>query len=153
MRIMKIKKNYEEFDLNKIYFLACPDCGQCIPHIESFDYDSKENYFKLSYVCPCNNSIVKIKNAFLREFIIGYEPNNLCPIHNSNKLSFFCSVCNIQICQKCIDEKHHFQAHLIENNDKIISQEIAKSIFKKPKEKKINLKDLNYLKKYIIYIL
>ena len=63
-----------------------------------------------------------MKSAYLKELIVEYEPLNLCPRHSSNKLIYFCKECNIQICNKCINEKH--QNHIYEKND-YISKENA----------------------------
>ena len=139
-------KNYEDFDINKKYFIACQYCKQCIPQIEEVNYDKEKNDFKISYICPCNISKNKTKKSDFIDLLVDYEPKNLCPNHNSNNLMNFCKDCNIQVCEKCIKENH--STHNRENIS-IISKENLQLFIKILNEKKEEFKGYELLEKIL----
>ena len=145
-------KKYEDFDLNKNYFLACPECKKCIPHIEAFDFDSNKKDFIIDYICPCNKSDNKIKKTYFIDLLVDYDHQNYCPNHKSKALSHYCSDCNYHICEQCKEEKHN--CHSIENNINIISPENAKDLLEKANMKKDEFKGIGLINKiYEIYFI
>ena len=148
----KNNKSYEDFDMNKNYYLACPECKECIPHIETVDYDSNKKDFIITYVCPCNKSINRINKTYFIDLIVDYDPQNYCPNHKSKALSHFCKDCNFHVCEQCIKEEH--DCHTYEYNINIISQENIKKLFKKANEQKAEFKGFDLLNKiFEIYLI
>ena len=139
-------KKYEDFDIDKNYFIACKYCKQCIPQIEKVNYDQENNDFKISYICPCKFPVNKTKKSDFIDLLVDYEPKNLCPNHNSNNLMNFCKDCNIQVCEKCIKENH--STHNRENIS-IISKENLQLFIKILNEKKEEFKGYELLEKIL----
>ena len=123
-------KKYEDFDLNKNYFLACPNCKHILPFIDKVKYDSTKNDFIMSYICPCND--IKLKEAYFIDLLVDYQPDNLCPNHKK-ELIHFCKDCSIQICEQCREEIH--SSHDIENIN-IISIDNANYLIETAKKEK-----------------
>ena len=118
--------NYEKFDLNKNYFLICPDCNKNILKLESLLYDPKEEDFLVIYKCVCN------KNNKKYFYQIISEKQNLCEKHKT-KLNIFCEICNILFCEECKNEhKEHKKKYI--TYKEITSEEIIFKI-KEKKEK------------------
>lgn len=117
--------NYSQFSLDKNYYLCCPVCNNCVPHIEKFGYDYSKSDFNIDYICPCIYSNHKTK-AYFSKLITEKKPKNICPNHKSKELLFFCKECNIQICKLCEEEEH--QNHEIDKNINIISKEDAEKM-------------------------
>ena len=139
--------NYEKFDINKDYYLACPDCNKVnnnyfIQKIESVNYISEEKDFKLVYKCFCEQNDINKKEKYLYELIIEMQK---CDERNED-LIFFCYNCNTKYCLSCKKNNNH-KAHQINKiiNEDIISYEIMFQI----SEQKIILKDFIFLKKYL----
>ena len=148
----EISKNYEDFKKDKNYYLACPDCKKCIPHIETVDYDSNKKDFIITYICPCNKSINKINKTYFIDLIVDYDPQNYCPNHKSRALSHFCKDCNYHVCEQCIKEEH--DCHTYEYNINIISPENTKKLFKKANEQKVEFKGFDLINKiFEIYLI
>ena len=68
-------KSYLEFDINKIYYIVCPDCKNT-PFIKNFEYSEKINDFKVSYTCQCKNNNLG-KKINLINLISDSRPTNL----------------------------------------------------------------------------
>ena len=117
--------NYEKFDLNKNYFLICPDCNKNILKLESLLYDPKEDDFLVIYKCVCN------KNNKKYFYQIISEKQYLCEKHNT-KLNIFCEICNILFCEECKNEHNEHKIKYLTYKE-IISEEI-KFKFKEKKE-------------------
>jgi WD40 repeat protein len=117
--------NYSQFSLDKNYYLCCPVCNNCVPHIEKFGYDNVKRDFNIDYICPCIYPNHKTK-AYFSKLITENKPKNICPDHKSKELLFFCKECNIQICKLCKEEEH--QNHEIAQNNTIISKEDAEKM-------------------------
>ena len=121
---MKIK-NYSRFQVDKDYYLCCPECNICIPHIYNFHCDINKKDFNIDYICPCKYPNVK-KIAYFSALLTEEEPKNLCPKHSNKELLYFCLRCNIQICNLCKNQEH--QNHEYDLKNKILSKENAKKM-------------------------
>lgn len=147
----KENKNYEQFDINKDYYLTCPDCNNInnnyfIQKIDSIDYISDEKDFKLIYKCFCELNDSNKKEKYLYELITEMPK---CDVHDNENLIFFCNDCNTKFCLSCKknnNHKHH-QFNIIINED-IISDEIMNKIL----EQKHNFKGFDIFEKiYKLY--
>ena len=89
----KENKNYEQFDINKDYYLTCPDCNNInnnyfIQKIDSIDYISDEKDFKLIYKCFSELNDSNKKEKYLYELITEMPK---CDVHDNENLIFFCN--------------------------------------------------------------
>ena len=73
----ELKKSYSNFDINKDYYLICPDC-QTTHEIINFEYDEENNDFIIYYYCQNNEK----KNYFIN-FLSTKKPLN----HDENYIS------------------------------------------------------------------
>ena len=122
------------------YYLICPDCLKCSPHIEKFYYDESSKNFLVKYTCICHENTMHSKEASLLNIVTDKEPENECNFHKGNKLINFCKTCRKALCNLCKEELH--KGHNIEEDNlkKMISKEDADNMLKtiKEKEKKFN---------------
>ena len=139
--IIRDSEIYSNLEINKDYYLVCPNCKCRIPHIEEINYDDNNNDFKVLYNCSC----IKSKESYLRFLFSIKEPSNLCNIHN-NILNFYCKKCKHSICESC---KNGHINHQIEDNNNFIPQEKIKIILEKVNEKKEHFKGTEILNKFI----
>ena len=65
------KNNYDNLDISKTYYLSCPYCKKYQPYIESIEYDTNENDFLITYICPCNSSDDSKKKVYFSSFFVG----------------------------------------------------------------------------------
>ena len=94
-----LKNYYEEFDINKNYYLICPDCKLFIVNIDSLEYDSTMNDFKCIYKCSCEEN----KENYLYLLLNDKQPS--CFEHNK-EIKYLCEDCKKQICIDCQKENH-----------------------------------------------
>lgn len=121
-----MNKNYDKFDTNKEYYLICPECNKNVLKIQSITYQPYENDFRVTYKCFCKESIPK----FLYQIIS--ENNINCKFHQKS-YTILCQNCNIILCEDCLTkhEKHKIKSII---NNKVISEDIMKSIMEKKDE-------------------
>lgn len=129
-----------ENDDNKInYWLICPDCSERSPHIEKLYYDKNTNNFSVKYSCICHDNMDYPKEALLSNIISSREPQNLCIIHQEQKLINFCKDCGKAICNICKSENHY--NHILEENNGNFSKEDSIKMLEviKQKEQQFNI--------------
>ena len=74
----EVKQSYSNFDIEKDYYILCPDCKKLFPKIKDIDYDKECNDFIISYTCKCNKKkLNKIKKSYLLKCINRTKPDNL----------------------------------------------------------------------------
>ena len=73
----ELKKSFCNFDINKDYYLICPDC-QTVHEIINFEYDEENNDFIIHYYCQN----IEKKNYFIN-FLSTKKPLN----HDENYIS------------------------------------------------------------------
>ena len=119
-----LKNYYEEFDINKNYYLICPDCKLFIVNIDSLEYDSTMNDFKCVYKCSCEEN----KENYLYLLLNDKQPS--CLEHNK-EIKYLCEDCKKQICIDCQKENHkeHNLKQII--NKDILSDNIMEIIYNK----------------------
>ena len=147
----KENKNYEQFDINKDYYLTCPDCNNInnnyfIQKIDSIDYISDEKDFKLIYKCFCELNDSNKKEKYLYELITEMPK---CDVHDNENLIFFCNDCNTKFCLSCKKNNNHRLHNIsIIIKEDIISDEIMNKIL----EQKDNFKGFDIFEKiYKLY--
>ena len=147
----KENKNYEQFDINKDYYLTCPDCNNInnnyfIQEIDSIDYISDEKDFKLIYKCFCELNDSNKKEKYLYELITEMPK---CDVHDNENLIFFCNDCNTKFCLVCKKNNNHRLHNIsIIIKEDIISDEIMNKIL----EQKDNFKGFDIFEKiYKLY--
>ena len=147
----KENKNYEQFDINKDYYLTCPDCNNInnnyfIKKIDSIDYILDEKDFKLIYKCFCELNDSNKKEKYLYELITEMPK---CDVHDNENLIFFCNDCNTKFCLSCKKNNNHRLHNIsIIIKEDIISDEIMNKIL----EQKHNFKGFDIFEKiYKLY--
>ena len=133
--------NNQQKDINSInYYLLCPNCLKCSPHIEKFYYDETSKNFLVRYTCICHENTMHSKESLLLNILSDKEPENECNIHKGNKLINFCRTCRKSLCKFCKEGLHKGHNIEEENLEKIISKEDADNMLKiiKEKEQKFN---------------
>lgn len=86
----KIKKNI---------YLICPSCGGGCISIIKIMYNSSYGNYVINYKCSCD--ITKEKQDLLTKCLSDKKGNNICSIHNTEKIKFHCEQCQLNICEKC----------------------------------------------------
>ena len=121
--------NYEYIDINKDNYLICPICKLYVTKVESVEYDSISNDFKIKYKCFCSEE----KENYLHSIIEEEKP--ICKEHKIT-IEFMCQDCSTQFCEECRNINHG--EHQIKNiiNSEVIPEPIMNSI----SEKKDNFK-------------
>ena len=124
---IKNSKDYEIFDINKFYYLICPECDLYITNVIYVEYDYSSNDFNFKYKCSCKEE----KENCLYSIIKEKKPK--CKIHN-NEIKFLCRDCNEQLCKSCINYNHN--EHNIKNiiSYEVISDSIMNIISEKTEE-------------------
>ena len=72
---LMIRNSYKDFNLDKNYYIVCPECKLLQPNIKDLNYDVDKNDFIISYICECN----KTKNAksnYLVNLMSPEKPKN-----------------------------------------------------------------------------
>ena len=134
--------NYDDFNIDKIYYISCPKCKSCQPYIENVEYDSEINDFRIKYICCCELSYDIYKEVYLSSIINPIKPENKCKNHKDYNLKFFCINCKKIICELCKDESH--KQHDVVKNNILFKADI---ILKIAEEKKDKFKGYEILKK------
>ena len=70
--------DYSKFDINKYYYIVCPDCKTHYPIIEDISYNENIKDLIIEYTCLCFNEKNNAKNSPLINFI-----NLKCPINDN----------------------------------------------------------------------
>ena len=74
----EVRQSYSNFDIEKDYYILCPDCKKLYPKIQDIEYDKEYNDFIISYTCKCNKKkLNKIKKSYLLKCINRTKPDNL----------------------------------------------------------------------------
>ena len=116
---------YENFDINKNYYLICPDCKFYITNINSVEFDNNTNDFKFKYKCLCELSETDYQEKYFHSIISENKLN--CDEHNS-ELKYICENCKKQICIECKDTSHlEHEINTIINNE-VITDSIMDNI-------------------------
>ena len=137
------KDPYLNLDINKVYYLVCPNCKCRIPHIDTINYDNNYNDFKILYKCICNSNL---KESYLGPLFNNEKPSNFCLYHNNNILNYYCNNCKKSLCKLCID-CHIF--HEIEDNNNFIPKEKISIILKITNDKNVHFKGSAIINKFI----
>ena len=136
-----IINNYDNLNTNKKYYITCPNCKNCIPHMETFEYDSNNKDFKIIYICSCSSKN-NLRYAYFSSLITEDKPKNLCKKHSSNELLYFCEICRTQICEICKEENH-----INHDINDIFNNEIIKRILRIANVKKDEFNGYKILEK------
>ena len=134
---------YTKYDINNNYYLVCPDCKKIFPYIEKIYYSEDINDFVVLFFCVCKS---KSESSPLDCFIETKEVFNICPIHISQKIIYFCKNCKKLFCQLC--QKEHVN-HEIENYNNCFPKHIKDFLIKNINEKKDKVKGIEILSKII----
>ena len=138
---------YLNFDINKVYYLVCPNCKCRIPHIDIINYDTKYNDFKISYNCICNS---KLEESYLGLLFNIEKPLNLCIYHN-NILNHYCKDCKKSLCELC---KEFHLLHEMEDNINFIPKDKIEIILKMTNDKNVHIKGSaiinQFIKRYLV---
>ena len=139
---LNFNRNYEKFDINKDYYLICPDCNLFITRVESVEYDSNFKDFVFNYKCFCKEN----KEYYL--YVILKDEKPICEEHK-NEIKFNCRNCKEQICEDCRNNNKHDEHEIINIiNCEVISDSIMKDI----SDKKNEFKGFNIFEKiYTFY--
>ena len=68
-------KNYSRLSIDKNYYLCCPECTNCIPHIKDIRFDRNKNDFNINYICPCQYPNIN-KKSYFSALLSEEKPNN-----------------------------------------------------------------------------
>ena len=142
------KNNYDNLDINKTYYISCPYCKKYQPYIESIEFDTNENDFLITFICPCNASDDNKKKAYLSAFFVEEEPENRCQMH-SNKIAYFCKECQRHTCFSCMGDKHKNHSIYGFDKNKILSKDKRNLILNTIEEKKGTFKGYNIISKLL----
>ena len=137
---LKDNSKYENYDINKDYYLICPDRKFYITKINSVEFDTNINDFKFKYKCLCELDENDYKEKYFHLIISENKLN--CEEHNS-ELKYICFNCKKQICIECKDTSHlEHEINTIINNE-VIPESIMNTI----SDKKDNFKGFDLFEK------
>ena len=122
----EVSNPYSDLDENKSYYLTCPKCKERAPHIEKIKYDSSNNDFMANFKCNC---FINKESDFslLKLFFSEDKPLNLCNIHDTEVLIYYCQNCKKSFCKLC---KSEHTGHKKQKNKFFISKENIEFILK-----------------------
>ena len=72
----EVRQSYSNFDIEKDYYILCPDCKKLYPKIQDIEYDKEYNDFIISYTCKCDDKLNNRKTHLLK-CINRTKPDNL----------------------------------------------------------------------------
>ena len=132
--------NISVIDINPLYsgyHFICKECKE-IPKIFCF----KKDTIKLNCSCKISPKEISIKNIF-DHLIDSGDDNNmpenfLCKVHKNEKNIFYCKKCELNCCNKCINDCVEDKHEIIVLKFNIKTIHSINYIFQKIKEKKLN---------------
>ena len=90
-------------------YLSCPQCKQSIPSINKYIISPSSPY-ELSLSLSCSKCSFSNKTFKLSSINKSSKDSvsfmTFCPSHNVKAISYHCSRCNENICEKCTYESH-----------------------------------------------
>ena len=125
--IKKENNVYENFDVNKEYYLICSKCNSYIIYIYSVEFDNNINDFKVTYNCLCGVPVDNNNEEYLH--LLLKDEKIMCVEHNK-EIKFICQKCRKQICIECRDASHQFDDVRTIINKGVISESILETISK-----------------------
>ena len=89
---------------NKQISIICPNCKGRYLQIQEIYYNTQTKGYRIKYRCQCEKN--KEKETDISNFIKDDLTTTSCPVHKTINLLYYCSQCNMYICDNCKKEQH-----------------------------------------------
>ena len=89
---------------NKQISIICPNCKGRYLQIQEIYYNTQTKGYRIKYRCQCEKN--KEKETDISNCLKDDLTTTSCPVHKNLNLLYYCSQCNMYICDNCKKDQH-----------------------------------------------